>query len=35
MKKELNVKDDKQRMLELLEEKIKGLENGLANAKNA
>jgi hypothetical protein len=33
-KEELNVRGDKQRVLELLEEKIKGMEDGLASAKN-
>jgi hypothetical protein len=34
-KEELNVRGDKQRVLELLEEKIKGMEDGLASTKNA
>jgi hypothetical protein len=34
VKEELNVRGDKQRVLELLEEKIRGLEDGLASAKN-
>ena len=35
VKEELNVRGDKQRVLELLEEKIKGLEDGLVSTENA